>query len=519
MRFKKAACILAAGMLIAVSAPAIAGCSEKDKLAGKMFDFGEDYYKTVSKRHSLNYDEMLYDDFTNGIDSSRWVVSDSVWDQWSTDQNGVRPQNVFLVNDEKNPETHLLLRANGSYYNMDNDTFYTAEEKAKYGDGKNLFNSSQGYGVNSGACLSTVEALGPGRYDVKMKACPRVGALTSMWAYSWFTQNDGTYQQNEIDIEIGLQPDFSQVFFTTWTSPDNNTNMPTPVEYFVNDGDWHVYSFDWVTDVAVPYVDYFIDGVKVLTIDANVPTTNATLNLGLWCPSWAGGGATDPENGNISVDSRMFNTDYAEISWWRYIPFQMDGWEQRPVQNRNYAEGYVPKTLTELPVTDKCANGNFERDDSSYNAPNSSYSYGNPWKDFTVDDEDNESYVPNSSVGIVADPLNADNHCAEIINGGLLGQWLRGAAEGFKYKITGKYRTTGDAEAAFRYTYLLGYSTTSRTSGNKTVTLGSSAEWKDFTLEFTIDKEGAQSIRYYLMNRAESGNCYFDDISITYLGH
>lgn len=512
MKFRRTACILTAGVSLAVAAPAISGCSDGNTLADKMYDFGEDYYKSVATRHSLNYDEMLYDDFTGGVDLNRWVISDSVWDQWSTDQNGVRPQNVFLVNDKNNPETHLLLRANGSYYNMKNDSYYTDEEKKAYGDGTNLFTASQGYGVNSGACISTVEALGPGRYDIKMKACPRVGALTSMWVYSWFTLNDGSTQQNEIDIEIGLKPDFSQVFFTTWTAPSNNTNMPTPVDYFVNDGDWHVYSFDWVTDTEIPYVDYFIDGVKVLTIDSNVPTTNATLNLGLWCPSWAGGGVTDPENGNISVDSRMFENDFAEISWWRYVPFQMEGWEQRPVQNRNFAAGYVPKTLTSLPKAEKCANGDFERDD--YGA------YGNPWKDFTVTDEDNEAYIANSSAKIITEqPDNSANACAEIVNGGLLGQWLRGASKGFKYRLTGKYRTTGEAQAAFRYTYLVGYSTTSRTNGNKTVALGASSEWKDFSIEFVIDKEGTQSIRYYLLNSAGSGTCYFDDLSITYLGH
>ena len=511
MKFGKAASVLAVGAVLAVTMTAV-GCSNNDKLADSMFDYGDSYYRSVSSRHSLNYDEMLYDDFTNGIDSSRWVISDSVWDQWSTDQNGVRPQNVFLVDDESNPDTHLLLRANGSYYNMNNDALYTEEEKKSYGDGNTLFTAGQGYGINSGACISTVEALGPGRYDIKMKACPRVGALTSMWVYSWFTKDDGTTQQNEIDIEIGLKPDFSQVFFTTWTSPSSNTNMPTPVDYFVNDGDWHIYSFDWVTDVAVPYVDYFIDGVKILTINANVPTTNATLNLGLWCPSWAGGGAVDPDNGNISVDSRMFENDYAEISWWRYIPFQMGGWEQRSVQNRNYADGYVPKKLTTVPTAAKCANGNFERDD--YDA------YGNPWKDFTITDEDSEAYIAGSSARIIDLVENdSENRCAEVINGGMLGQWLRGASTGFKYRLTGKYRTSAGATAAFRYTYVVGYSTTSRTNGNKTVTIGESAEWKDFSLDFSIDKDGIQSIRYYLLNSAGEGTCYFDDLNLTYLGH
>lgn len=512
MKLKKTALVLSAAMLFAIAAPTLAACDKSDPLAEKTFDYGDEYYRTVSKRHTLNYDEMLYDDFTNGINLSRWVISDSVWDQWSTDQNGVRPQNVFLVDDQANPETHLLLRANGSYYNMEYDKYYTAEEKKTYGDGNNLFTASQGYGMNSGACISTQEALGPGRYDIKMKACPRVGALTSMWVYSWFTLNDGSTQQNEIDIEIGLKPDFSNVFFTTWTSPANNTNMPTPVDYFVNDGDWHIYSFDWVTDAKIPYVDYFIDGVKILTIDSNVPTTNATLNIGLWCPSWAGGGATDPDNENKSLDSRMFESDYAEISWWRYIPFQMDGWEQRPVQNRNYADGYIPKTLTSLPTAEKCANGDFESDDYGV--------YGNPWKDYTVTDEDSEAFIADSTAQIVTETVGESvNAYAEIVNGGMLGQWLRGAATGFKYRLTGRYRTTDGAQAAFRYTHLLGYSTTSRSNGTSTMTIGSSDEWKEFSIDFTIDKAGTQSIRYYLLNSTGSGTVYFDDLSLTYLGH
>ncbi len=515
MKLHRALFVLAAGAL-AASAFGFAGCGgPNDGLAGKTFDFGDEYYRSVATRYKLNYDEMLYDDFKDGIDLDRWVISDSVWEAWETDQSGVRPQNVFLVNDPADPDTHLLLRANGSYYDMSRDDLYTAEEKAQYGDGKTLFTQQQGYGVNTGACLSTVEALGPGRYDVKMKACPRVGALTSMWVYSWFTLNDGSTQQNEIDIELGLKPDFSHAFYTTWTSPSNNSNFDQPLEYFVNDGNWHIYSFDWVTDAEIPYVDYYIDGIKTMTIDSNVPTTNATLNLGIWCPSWAGGGVTDPDKEYKSPDSRMFESDFAQISWWRYIPFEMENWEQRPVQNRNHAEGYVPKTLTKVPVAEKCANGDFERGTDSYGY------YGNPWIDYTVKDESLEAFVPDSSVDpeyIENAGSGTQNTCAEIKNGGLLGQWLRGATTGFKYKLTGRYRTTGDAVAAFRYTYLNGYATTSQTNGNKTLEIGSSAEWKSFEIEFTVDKDNIRSIRYYLMNKVSSGNCYFDDISLTYLG-
>lgn len=532
MKLHKRGCILLAGILTAGALGTFTGCSGSGNLAASMYDFGDDYYKSVESRYTLNYDEMIYDDFTGDtIDKSKWVISDSVWDQWGTDQNGVRPQNVFLLKDEKNPDTHLLLRANGSYYS--GDALSSAVD-----------------GVNTGACLSTVEALGPGRYDIKMKACPRIGALTSMWLFSWFNKDDGSVQQNEIDIEIGLNPIFNQVFFTTWTSPSSNSSYPTNVDFMVNDGDWHIYSFDWVTDAEVPYVDYYVDGVKLLTIDSNVPTTNATLSIGIWVPCWAGGGGADSTY-NVSTNSRMFDSDYAEISWWRYVPFQMGGWEQRPVENRNYDPDYQPEVLTSMPAVNKCANGDFERGYGDYyktliNAVQALDAQieretdetkkaelkgqrnslqvmldadSSPWEDFTIYDSTDEFFVEGSSAEQVKDPLDSANTCAKIVNGGSLGQWLRAAGQGYRFRVTGKFRTEGDAVAAFRYTYINGFSTTSRTNGSDTVEIGSSSEWKTFEFEFTVSKQDAQSIRYYLINKNAAGTSYFDDIQLTYLGH
>lgn len=500
-----------AAVIAASAVSGLAGCGGTgiSERAEEMFGFGDEYYRSVEERYSLNYDEMIYDDFTgDDIDRTKWVVSDSVWDQWGTDQNGVRPQNVFLVDDPAEPEAHLLIRANGAYY-----------------DGDSAPLSDQVNGITTGGSISTVQALGPGRYDVMMKPCPRVGALTSMWVFSWFTQNDGSVQQNEIDIEIGLQPDFSNVYFTTWTSPSNNSNFAIPVDYMVNDGDWHVYSFDWVTDAEVPYVDYYIDGQLVHTITTNVPTTNATLTLGVWVPSWAGGGVTDSVY-NVSPGSRMWESDYAQFSWWRYIPFQMEGWEQRPVTNRNYDADYVVEKLDKVPVVNKTANGDFERSDESYIYPNlrddetavSTIEWDTPWKDYTEKDPSSSFFVPDSSAGRVEDPDNTENHVAQIVNGGSLGQWLRAAGTGYKFRVTGRYKTSG-ATALFRYTHYLGYSTTSRSNGSASIEIGNATEWTDFSFEFTIDKEETQSIRYYLEALNSTGTVWFDDIVMTYLGH
>lgn len=549
MSLEKHGSILLAGVLALGTVCFTAGCgSDTSQLAEEMFGYGDEYYSSVESRYTLNYDEMIYDDFTGGkIDKNKWVISDSVWDQWGTDQNGVRPQNLFLVEDPENPETHMVMRANGAYYS-----------------GEALSDSVSG--VTTGAGISTVEAMGPGRYEVKMKTCPRVGALTSMWLFSWFNKDDGSVQQNEIDIEIGLKPQLDAVFFTTWTAPANNTSYGAPVDYAVNDEDWHIYTFDWVTDTDVPYVDYYIDGQFLYKSTTNVPTTNATLTLGIWVPSWAGGGISDPVY-NVATNSRMFDSDYAQFSWWRYIPFQMGGWEQRPVENRNYDPDYEVEVLTKVPVANKCANGNFELSDDHYyktlrnaletlpeeiaaaqgkldaaeaagnqteaaelsaqivnlNAVLQSVkdmlaTDGAPWKDYTVTDETDEFYVPDSSAGIVTDPLG-NGRCAEIAKGGSLGQWLRGATEGFTYRLSGKYRTENGASAAFRYTYYLGYSTTSRANGSKTYTIGSSDVWKDFSIEFTVEKADTQSIRYYLECLDSTGTCYFDDLELVYLGH
>ncbi len=140
-----------------------------------------------------------------------------------TDQNGVRPQNLYLVQDENNPETHLAVQANGAYYDADANA--------------ELWKKSPTDGINSAACISSVEAFGPGRYDIKMKPCPRIGALTSMWLFSWFNLDDGSVQQNEIDIEIGLQPYMDTVYFTTWTSNYTQTHESYKPGYVVSDGD------------------------------------------------------------------------------------------------------------------------------------------------------------------------------------------------------------------------------------------------------------------------------------------
>ncbi|MDE6398954.1 MAG: glycoside hydrolase family 16 protein, partial [Clostridiales bacterium] len=461
------------------------GCNDgKVSARGKeMFGFGDSYYREVENRYTLNYDEMVYDDWTGDtIDKSKWVISDSVWDQWGTDQNGVRPQNLYIVKDDENPETHLAMQANGAYYDADANA--------------ELWKNSAADGINTAACISSVEAFGPGRYDIKMKPCPRIGALTSMWLFSWFNLDDGSVQQNEIDIEIGLEPYMDTVYFTTWTSNYTQTHESYKPGYLVSDGDWHIYSFDWVTDAEIPYVDFYIDGKLSTTITTNVPTTNATISIGIWCPSWAGGGIADGTY-NVAPESRMFESDYAQFSWFRYIPFSMGGWEQRPVENRNFDPDYQPEILSTVPTVNKCANGDFERDDASYVYPafrnnaeaQQTITWDAPWKNYTITNTDDRYYCENSDARIVQDDKDTtgSNHCALIQRGGSLGQWLRAVGDTFRIRISGRYRTENGAIPQLRIAYYNGFATTSMFLDNAVYTWQPAEEWTDFTVELAID--------------------------------
>ncbi len=248
------------------------------------------------------------------------------------------------------------------------------------------------------------------------------------------------------------------------------------------------------------------------------------------------GGVSDPTY-NVAPESRMFESDYAQFSWFRYVPFAMDGWEQRPVENRSYDPDYQPKVLSKLPDVNKCANGNFERADESYVYPafrdnkeaQAAVQWDAPWKNYTITNENDRYYCENSAAGITTDALDPDNKCAFIQRGGSLGQWLRAVGDKYRLKITGRYRNQGDTIPQLRIAYYNGFAITSMYMDETVYSFASANEWTPFEIELTVDCAGAQSIRYHL----EEKNCYdnpkrqgdandkvfFDDIVVSYLGH
>ena len=98
----------------------------------------------------LDYENVFFDDFSNGVNSEHWLIGDQAW---GGSNGGVVPENVSYTDDGV-----LLLRGNGA--------FYQEGEIKGVGDVKD--------GRFTGAALISNFLTGPGRYEIKMKVLPRI---------------------------------------------------------------------------------------------------------------------------------------------------------------------------------------------------------------------------------------------------------------------------------------------------------------------------------------------------------
>ena len=104
--------------------------------------------------------------------------------------------------------------------------------------------------IRTGACIASKNNLGPGSYEVKMKALPRFGVCTAMWTFYY----DGV-RNHEIDIEIQAKTDtFKNTLFTNWLTLDSMTSQSVEPSFYHNDGEWHTYRFDWHTPVSYTHL-------------------------------------------------------------------------------------------------------------------------------------------------------------------------------------------------------------------------------------------------------------------------
>ena len=249
----------------------------------------------VLANEELDTSNAFYDDFSNGFDTNVWAIGKR---KWGKENSGVRPENVFYDQENKN----MIFRALGDQY-KDNE-FYNDNSDAMYTDGR-----------RSGGAIIRKEYSGPGRYEVRMKLAPFTGVCSAFW-----TMNGDS--KSEIDFELPGRVvrngdgyfSFNEVICTTWTSPNEANDMTSQIinaPYYLNDNQFHNYTFDWYYSNNNKVVIWYLDGVELCRSYTNVSGFNARIWVGCWLPC-----------NQYFIGIPNFDKAYMDVDYVSYIPFK-----------------------------------------------------------------------------------------------------------------------------------------------------------------------------------------------------
>ena len=447
-----ALCLLSA-LLAAVSCSSqkeeessLSGVSVDDSLAS-----GDDLLLGLGAK--FDDDNAIFDDFSGGVDPSLWTIGDGAW---GSGNGGVVPGNVSYTDDGV-----LILRGNGLYY--------SGSDISGVGTLKD--------GRNTGAALISKFRTRPGRYQIKMTVLPRLGSCTAFWTYANRSTESGINDNHEIDIELpgGKSTSvisFKNVLNTNYVTAQYNISEDVDVSSLredspasLNDGQFHVFGFDWYTDPEV--IVYYVDGVVTAVNREFVPNMETRLWVGNWFPNNAG-----------FVGQSNFETDYMYVDWIQYRPFLDQPYEAHDaaVTVSGASLSDYPSSPVSYPVVDKIANGDFE-----YLSSHSEDGYG--WRYSTIGEAEGESdysrggdYGQNGSYG------------AEISGLGYLEQNIDSVYDEFRHSLSFQAKGKGGyAEVAFLGSYASNEIETVRIDLD-------SDEWKTYSKELTAP-EGTYSMR------------------------
>ncbi|MBQ3571809.1 MAG: family 16 glycosylhydrolase [Clostridia bacterium] len=266
----------------------------------------------------------VVDSFNAGVNPSKWYISTQTWGGLPN-YNGCRSENVSYTSDGI-----LLLKTQG---------LYSTDIPL------------------SGAAIITKETYGAGSYQVAMKVVPRLGVCNAIWTYYY---GRGGEDNHEIDIELpghktpgGGEIGYDRVLNTNWLSERNSTSKGIITETPANDGDWHLYRFDWHTS-PTPRIDYYVDGVLTHSESNLVPTYKGLFWIGAWLPrNWCG----QPD----------FEVDYMMVDWFSYTPFNQPTLDSTPVPAAYETNlNKYPWSPVSMPQTSYISNGTFEGNASAW---------------------------------------------------------------------------------------------------------------------------------------------------------
>ena len=337
----KTIAILAAACTLATAA----GCKNEAEESAELTVGGD---VGVLQGVELDYENAFFDDFTGGVSYEDWYINKQAW---GNGNGGVIPENVNYTD-----EGVLVLSGNGEYY--------TAGDVRGVGAIKD--------GRLTGAALTSKFITGPGRYQIKMKVLPRLGACSAFWTYCYDKETGGNH---EIDIELpggksSSMITFENVLNTNYITEDMNNSQDMNVttangeRVALNDGEWHTFGFDWYTleqgedenllgdDANIGKVVYYIDGKITAISDFFVPYYQARLWLGVWFP-----------NNTSFVGDANFASDCMYVDWVQYVPFKDQPCvEYSPLLSEGQvaSKSEYPTSPVATTSVNKVANGDFE---------------------------------------------------------------------------------------------------------------------------------------------------------------
>ncbi len=282
----------------------------------------------------FDYEHAVFDDFSSGVDKTRWYIGNQAW---GGNNGGVIPANVNYTDDGI-----LVLTGNGKYYS-DHDVRGVGDVK----DGR-----------YTGAALVSKFKVHTGRFEIKMKVLPRLGACTAFWTYA----NEATSGANhEIDIElpggnIDRPISFENVLNTNYITERFKQSQDIKVsslsseenEVYLNDGEFHTFGFDWYTDPEL--IIYYVDGKISAISDVFIPNYECRLWFGCWFPV-----------SSAFVGTANFEKDNMYVDYVKYLPFKNQPYETFEPPFSGYAlDNEYPTTPIPVPTISKISNGTFE---------------------------------------------------------------------------------------------------------------------------------------------------------------
>ena len=404
----------------------------------------------------IDTNNIIYDDFSNGNLTANWTISHRKWGGY--DNKGVSSENVFL----DNADQKLVIRALGNQHITTSTV-----------DGVG--------GPLSGGAVVLKQTARPGRYEVRMKPAYRVGVCNAFWTYT----DDYQGNNHEIDIEFPFKDNsnnnsYDEVIFTNYIGESNYQQTHTTLDYYLNDGEYHTFCFDWYYSNNHKVINYYIDSILLAThkVVGQLPYLPSRLWLGCWIP-----------NNPYFVGVPNFDECYMEIDYFKYSPFLN---QESVTQGGAGGAGnsvFNYQFTNQLPAYDWLSNGSFDAIDRSDDITARGYEVDGTVRLYSGYDR-NRSYT---SGGAKLSPNTTISYKVDSTYGG------------YKYYVS-LYRI-GNAQLNIEF-----YNRRDGLISNLTVESELTESWDQFIYNYTVPKDSF----YTIIKFKNTGNVdlYLDDMSL-----